>query len=109
MLHIIMESNFQINEHDGYFEYKTLMRRREKIYNNRIKKVIICKENLVLKGGYEAIIVVRKGLKRSLFFHEFSMKKQDYTKVKDIFLSKDVNIVYKENKFFKPLATLFYF
>ncbi|QWB99712.1 hypothetical protein KHQ88_06010 [Mycoplasmatota bacterium] len=109
MLHIIMESNFQIKEHDGYFGYKTLMRRKEKIYNNGIKKIVFCKENLFLKGDYEVITIVRKGLKRSLFFHEYSMKKQDYTKLKEIFLSKDVKVIYKKSKLFKPLATLFYF
>lgn len=108
-LHTAMESNFKIKEQDEYFEYKTLMRRREKIYYRKIKKFIICKENLVFKGEYEALIIVRKGLKRSLFFQEYSMRKQDYTKLKEIFLSKDVKVIYKKSKLFKPLATLFYF
>ncbi|MFW5794744.1 MAG: hypothetical protein ACOCV1_04595, partial [Bacillota bacterium] len=74
-----------------------------------IKKIIICKENRVFRGEYEAIIIIRKGVRRSLFFSEFSVKKQDYTKLKDIFLSKDVKVIYKKSKLFKPLATLFYF
>jgi hypothetical protein len=109
MLHIVMESNFKIICNSEYFEYKTILRKKEKIYYKDIKKIIICNEELVFKGHYESLIVIRKGWRRSLFFQQFSMKKQVYEELKTTLMHEGVPIQTSKNKYLKPLLGLFLF
>ncbi len=108
-LHISMESVFKISFHDSYFEYKTLLSFKKTIEYIDIKKIVICKEHLTFKGSYGSIIVVRRGLRRNLFFNEFAMRKQDYLLIKNmcerkIFQNK---IVYKNGFLYKQIALIF--
>lgn len=108
MLHMVMESFFTVQNKDDKFQYSSLLRRKELIPFKRISKIIICKESLVGKGDYESIIVIRKGFRRSLFFQEYSMRKQDYIDLKSVLLSKEyVRIVRAKKAYTKGLAALF--
>jgi len=106
MLHIIMESNFLIETSENHFVYKTLLRKRELIAFRSIKKIIICKENIAFYGEYESIVIIRSGLKRSLFFQEFSMKKTDYQILKSILSDTKPEAINIKNKYYKWLLAL---
>ncbi|MDC7242809.1 MAG: hypothetical protein PQJ44_02335 [Sphaerochaetaceae bacterium] len=109
MIHIIMESNFSLEIKDGSFTYKTLLQmRRKNILYDSIKKIIICPETLVFKGEFESIIIVRKGCRRSLFFTQYSMKKDEYIHLKEIITKMSPSKVVKtEKKYIKPILALF--
>ena len=104
-----MESNFSLEIKDGSFTYKTLLQmRRKNILYDSIKKIIICPETLVFKGEFESIIIVRKGCRRSLFFTQYSMKKDEYIHLKEIITKMSPSKVVKtEKKYIKPILALF--
>lgn len=110
MRHIIMETNFMFNDNDKYFDYKTCLRKSTKIQYKNIKKILVCNEIIAFNGRYESIIIIQRGFRRNIFFQEFSMKKEDYTKLKIALLSH-VNVItqFGNSNYIKPLLALFSF
>jgi len=80
--HIFMESRFSISLDHNTLRYKSYLGRSIVITSNQIKRIIVCPETLSFKRGYESIIIIRKGFRRSLFFIEYSMKKESYQYMK---------------------------
>ncbi len=108
MLHLIMESNATLEFKETSFTYKTLLWfRKKEIAFSEVKKIIVCRERLVLYGDYESIIVMRKGLKRNLFFNEYSMKKDQYKTLKEFFINSDPEkVMTTKKRYIKPLLAL---